>query len=103
MTISVDDVNEAPVIDSPGRVDVDENTLAVGSAIRVSDEPFVTRVKTLGTVPSITLSGDDAALFEAVVPAGTDTVLIAFRDAPDHESPCRYEPEQRVYFRPGRG
>ena len=87
VTITVNDVEEAPAIGGAMRVEIDENTVVVGSPNRVSDEPFITRQQVQGTVPSITLSGEDAALINATVPAGTDTVVLTFRSAPDHEAP----------------
>ena len=98
VAISIDDVNEAPVIDGPGKVEVDENTTPVGEPIRVSDEPFITRVMTISTVPMLSLTGDDASLFNAVVPADTDTVVVSFRAAPDHEAPVDKNADNEYLF-----
>ena len=74
VTITVDDVDEAPVFSSGATASVAENQTAAYTAAAADDE---------GTVLTYSLSGTDAALFS--IDAGTG--VVTFNAAPDYESP----------------
>ena len=74
VTITVDDVDEAPVFSSGATASVAENQTAAYTAAAADDE---------GTVLTYSLSGTDAALFS--IDAGTG--VVTFNAAPDYENP----------------
>ncbi|MGH1493535.1 MAG: SdrD B-like domain-containing protein [Acidimicrobiales bacterium] len=81
VAITVTEVDEPPVITTPGPFDVAENQL--GSVdINSSDDPDVT----------YTIGGDDGFLFDI----DSATGVVSFKDAPDYENPAD-EGEQNTY------
>ncbi len=81
VAITVTEVDEAPIITTPGPFDVPENQL--GSVdINSSDDPDVT----------YTIGGDDGFLFDI----DSATGVVSFRDFPDYENPAD-EGEQNTY------
>ena len=74
VTITVTDVNEAPVITSAATVSVEENGTAAFSATATDVD---------GDTLSYTLTGADAALFTIDATTG----VVSFIDAPDFETP----------------
>lgn len=74
VTISVDDVDEAPVFSSGSAVSVAENQTAAYTAAAADDE---------GTALTYSLSGTDAALFSIDAATG----VVTFNAAADHENP----------------
>jgi hypothetical protein len=84
LSVTVTDVNEAPVIDSNGggstaAIDAAENQTAVTTVT-------YTDVDLPGDTITYSLSGDDAALF-TISPAG----VLTFVDAPDFETPTDFD------------
>jgi VCBS repeat-containing protein len=75
VTVSVNDVNEAPVFSSAGAASVAENQTAAYTAVAADDE---------GTALTYSLSGVDAALFSIDASSG----LVTFKSAPDYENPA---------------
>jgi VCBS repeat-containing protein len=74
LSITVANVNEAPVITSGGSVTVDENSTAV-TTVSATD---------VDSAVSYAISGIDAALFEIDAASGA----VSFRAAPDFEAPA---------------
>lgn len=73
VTISVNDVDEAPVFLSPASASVTENQTSAYDAVAADDE---------GTTLTYALSGTDAALFTI----DANTGVVTFKTAPDHEN-----------------
>lgn len=75
VTITVADVDEAPVFSSGATATVAENQISAYTAVAADDE---------GTALSYSLSGTDAALFSIDAATG----VVTFRSAPDYEAPA---------------
>ncbi|WP_339743919.1 M10 family metallopeptidase C-terminal domain-containing protein [uncultured Maricaulis sp.] len=75
VTISVNDIDEAPVFSSAASVSVAENQTSAYVAVAADAE---------GAAVSYTLSGADAALFSIDASSG----VVTFIAAPDHENPA---------------
>ena len=75
VTITVDNVDEAPVFSSGATASVAENQTAAYTAAAADDE---------GTALTYSLSGTDAALFSIDAATGA----VTFKTAPDHENPA---------------